>query len=213
MDTLRHVMEREEDRILNGGPSFTYKDYLIALKSSASRLDEKLGIRSISNMDVHNLEQDYERDQNDDDDAYDVHVSKFKGNRRTPGASMNKETWSTISDEGKAVWDKLTPTDKSKILSYAKQRAEKPIQANNHEITEDEVPGDDIDDPGEILDVNKVVSEARGEAHPGDVRRMMGSDNTKPTTKQSVNKAAKVNHLNWVDQACEDYWNTDNQDF
>ena len=63
--------------------------------------------------------------------------------------------------------------------------------------------------------VNKAVSEARSEAHPGDIRRMMGNDagKSKPHSKQLVNKTTKVSHLSWVDQACKDYWNGDYQDF
>ena len=46
---------------------------------------------------------------------YIINVAK----RRAPGASMNKETWQSISEEGKAVWDKLSNGDKQKILQYA----------------------------------------------------------------------------------------------
>ena len=43
--------------------------------------------------------------------------------RRLPGASMNKETWQAISNEGKVTWDKLNGADKKQILQYATQHA------------------------------------------------------------------------------------------
>jgi len=32
--------------------------------------------------------------------------------RRMGGAAMNKETWESISDEGKQTWDQMSPADK-----------------------------------------------------------------------------------------------------
>ena len=50
---------------------------------------------------------------------YIINVAK----QRAPGASMNKETWQSISKEGKAVWDKLSNGDKQKILQYTMKQA------------------------------------------------------------------------------------------
>ena len=100
---------------------------------------------------------------------------------------MNKDTWQTISEEGKTVWDKLTNSDKQKILQYAMKRAEAKggisvnqtmIQELDHNMNPEEAgePGAEDNSAEEQTleaEVNQAVSKARSEAHPGDVRRVM----------------------------------------
>ena len=118
---------------------------------------------------------------------------------------MNKETWQSISEEGKAIWDKLSNGDKQKILQYAVKRAaaKEPTLINQvtAQDTEDleekgtgEEPGEDTQDfpePAEA-EVNKTVSKARQEAHPGDVRRVLSGI---PKKKQPT----QVKFAQWSD--------------
>jgi dihydrofolate reductase len=56
--------------------------------------------------------------------------------QRAPRTSMNKETWESLSAEGKTTWDKLNEADKQKVLQYVTKRNEKDsMEANQHEVT------------------------------------------------------------------------------
>ena len=93
--------------------------------------------------------------------------------QRAPGASMNKETWQSISEDGKAVWAKLSNRDKQKILQYAMKRVspKEPVSINqvtsqrmedfNEQKPNDE-PGEHPMDSEEMaeVEVNKTVSKA-----------------------------------------------------
>ena len=138
--------------------------------------------------------------------------------RRASGSSMDKETWKLISPEGQGEWDKLTSADKAKILSYAKQRAAKTsdgtMETNVHAIKDDasDTPPEEsaAQDDSQItntdkVDVNNAVSEARGKTHPGDPRRMLGSDTPK--------KTLQVKTVSWdnpdeesIDDMISSYW-------
>ena len=64
---------------------------------------------------------------------YFVNMAK----KRAPGATMNKETWQNISEEGKSIWDKLGNSDKQKILQYAmKWAATKETLSVNQVVTQ-----------------------------------------------------------------------------
>ena len=140
---------------------------------------------------------------------YYVNIMK----RTSPSAKMNKDTWQSLSTKGQETWDKLEDSDKTKILRYAAKRAG--VQANIAESTAPSInvnetaiePSRDADestskDNGEKGDnpienvqdrisINQAISKAVGEAHPADVRRMMGGGkNGKPKPKM---KAMTVN--------------------
>ena len=115
---LRAVTDRENDQIVRGGNAFTYEEYLQAAKASASLYDEKSsGRRSVNIAKTNNASESTVVDEITE---YFVNMTK----KRAPGATMSKDTWQTISEEGKTVWDKLTNSDKQKILQYAMKRAE-----------------------------------------------------------------------------------------
>ena len=127
---LRGVSDRESDRIVQGGSSFTYEEYLWAVKSSAALYDEqKIGRRSV-NM------TSWEPLTGNRQGLDELEVYMANQTRRLPGASMNKETWQAISNEGKVTWDKLNEADKKQILQYATQRAAtKPsIEVKSHSL-------------------------------------------------------------------------------
>ena len=118
---------------------------------------------------------------------------------------MNKETWQSISEEGKAVWDKLSNGDKQKILQYAMKRAstKEPVLVNQAASQSSETMdgGDPMEEPAENdpdtseptdVEINKIISKARQEAHPGDVRRVLSGTPKKKQTTQ-------VKFTQWTD--------------
>ena len=124
---------------------------------------------------------------------YFVNMAK----KRSPGATMNKETWQNISEEGKSIWDKLNNGDKQKILQYAMKRAaaketitvnQAVIQSSDDETEEfeDARPPPDTEDVPDTteIEINQAVSKARKEAHPGDVRRVLSGPAKKRATTQ-----------------------------
>ena len=162
--------------VQNGLP-LTYDEYLTVVKSSAALYDEqRVGRRAVHNVALLN--------PNEEQFLNEINVHMPNQLKRLPGASMNKETWNAISNEGKTTWDKLSEHDKKKILQYAMQRAEKPtVDANTHTMNNPETTCDAAftdDKPPTSMEVMRVthdngVSQARNETHPGDPRRMMGS--------------------------------------
>ena len=218
---LRAVGEREQDSIIRGSPALTYANYLVLLKSAATLYDEQSSGRRQGN--VHDMSAHY-TDGYVSDESIAQEIAEFMVNsiqRRTPGASMNKETWESLSPEGRETWDKMDSGDKRKVLQYAKQRAEKKtMDANTHEANPPDEPILDGDDDKEAPDVtetevNNAVTKARKSSHPGDARRVMGS-----TGGTKAKKIGQVNHVDFstfsmsqeqIDDAIDDYWNEDSE--
>ena len=139
-----------------------------AIKGTASIYNEHSGGRRAAHLTQVAGESDITSEITD----YIINVAK----QRAPGASMNKETWQSISEEGKAVWDKLSNGDKQKILQYAMKRAsaKEPTLVNQvtSQSTVDPIDEGTTDEPTEsVLDmpevteveVNKIISKARQE--------------------------------------------------
>jgi hypothetical protein len=188
---LRAVSDRENDRIIRGEPEFTYDEYLRAVKASATIYDENTGgKRSVNVAQATNSDPDPLVEEMTE---YFVNMAK----KRAPGATMSKETWQNISDEGKSVWDKLSNSDKQKILQYAMKRAtaKETITVNQAVIQASEDDTEEFEDaksPPDTenaqdnpeLEINQAVSKARSEAHPGDVRRVLSGPTKKRATTQ-----------------------------
>ena len=133
---------------------------------------------------------------------------------------MNKETWDSLSTEGKATWDKLEESDKRKVLQYAMNRAKKEsIDANVTEVNEEAATekDDEDDETGEVTEaeVNQAITQARKDAHPGDARRLMSGKG-----KQRSKGQAQIKNVNFLvpkdeevcdamemERAFERYWN------
>ena len=85
---------------------------------------------------------------------------------------MDKETWGTLSEEAKVIWDSMDPTDKRKILGYSQRRKDRPTTlANQHDILQPE------EDVSKGQDVAPDTVEA-----PEDHRMVMKTIVTDPTT-------------------------------
>ena len=225
---LRAVSDRENDRTIKGGDEYTYDEYLEAIKNAATIYDEHSSGRRTAHLTQVAEGPDITNEIAD----YIINVAK----RRAPGASMNKETWQSISEEGKAVWDKLSNGDKQKILQYAMKRAaakepvlvnqvtsQNPEDVNEEHPPEEPAEGDpEMSEPADV-EINKIISKARQEAHPGDVRRVLSGTPKKKQTTQ-VKFAQWTDDTEWydtsegegdLDELLEDYdWNPDDdQDF
>jgi hypothetical protein len=215
---LRSISDREQERVVQGGKLFTYEEYLDLMKSTATLFDENMVSRRSNTIEIHRVS-----DAELSNEITEFYVNEMK--RRVPGSAMNKETWNSLSQEGKTIWDKLTDVDKKRILQYALKRAEKDkIAVNNHSmditvLEEDNVAEDPKDEEGAHTqaEIHTAVSKARSEAHPGDPRRMLGSSKTK-----SKSRTSEVKMVNWgvdndsddganehIDHAVEDYWQSD----
>jgi uncharacterized protein (UPF0128 family) len=207
---LRAVTDRENDMIVRGGSAFTYDEYLQAAKASAALYDQKSsGQRSVN---VNKVDSSKEVDSfMHEATEYFVNMTK----KRAPGATMNKETWQTISEDGKTIWDKLTSSDKQKILQYAMKRAaaKETVSVNQTMIqeldqvfsqTEEEALAPTLE-TDEVLEaeVNQAISKARSEAHPGDIRRVLSG---KPQKKA----VTQVKFAQWIDE--DPYADTGDED-
>lgn len=189
---LQDVANREQERIAQGGQLFDYFEYLHILKSTATIYDQKRQRRSAHTHALTGWDDDEPggptlETAGSIEEAVDYVINEMR--RRTPGSSMNKETWKSISKDGQGTWDKMSDSDKAKILRYATERAsltKDKVESNTHSIDHgddadaktmdmatDEAPSRGEDD---IVAINNAVSKARGQAHPGDPRRMLGND-------------------------------------
>jgi hypothetical protein len=191
VSALRGVVNRENDDIARGQPAYLWDQYLTSLEGAAATIDEGRMNRGSSRYDIHWVDtgdDTNEQEGTEDPTTSDIELlinEAHRGNGRF-AAKMNKATWDSLSEGSKKVWDQLQDSDKAKILQYSAQRGNSPMKANTHQLgimekeedVEEPPPSpDDDDNPG--IEANQALSEARGDAHPGDIRRLMG-DTTRP---------------------------------
>ena len=198
---FREASDREHDRIIEGKPAFTYEEYMICIKSAASRLDSERTSRSSRDVNMADHGESY------DDESFkreSLDINEAKRQSRPPSsfsASMNKETWNSLEKGTQDIWDTLSKEEKTKILTYAKDRSEKRTSANVHSLEDiDQISANvhdtkDVEERGEkppengentSIDVHNVLTGIRSEAHPGDPRRVMGSSKPKASTKDNL---------------------------
>jgi hypothetical protein len=187
--SLRDVADRETDRLVMGGTPFTYEQYMEALKSAATRIDEGRVGRSKREINMtHQEHEPVKEEECEPDIEYLINELKrggFKGKRTL---KMNAETWKSLSPEAQEIWDKLEQDMKSKILGSRVTKVNKTLttpsrKVNIVETVDDDEESQDESEEKPSIQVNNVLARARSEAHPGDPRRMMGS--TKPSKKEA----------------------------
>jgi hypothetical protein len=181
---LQGVLDRESDRITMGEPPFNYEQYFSALKSVATRLDDKRSKEGKRFANWH----DFGDDTPDPPKAsinrteidrleYAINEVRRKKNPSDYAAQMNRETWKSLSPETQVAWDTLSKEDKAKILTYSKDRDERrttkahltdaspKIEANTHDTSksddeDQEGPKEDSVPAGEGIRVNTVMWKA-----------------------------------------------------
>ena len=94
------VSNWENDCTVKGGPAYSYDEYLEAIKNAATIYDEHSSRRRT----VHTIQASEDYNMVDEITDYVINMTK----KQAPGPSMNKDTWQTISEDGKAIWDKLS---------------------------------------------------------------------------------------------------------
>jgi len=229
---FREINDREQERIIMGQGPFDYNQYMIAIKSTASRLDETYMSKNRRDVNLHLLEDDYDRD--DASTTMEYLINEAKRSYRSPdqlAAQMNKETWTSLSEEAKKTWDELNKEDKIKILSYAQKQEEK-RKAKTHQIeevretkvnfhgkvtedTEEEEEQSEENNPS--IKINNALIDARNDAHIGDPRKVLGSDKSSSKNKimASVHRLAFGGNNDEESQSSDkdynEYW--DDQDF
>ena len=235
------VADREQDRMTMGGRPLTYLEYYTLVKSVASQMDahKKTRNRTLRDTNVHAIKDE----EFDDDEHIDTIEANFtKSGDNVAGSRMKLTTWKSLSDETKAIWDTIDPKEKAKILAETRGDAKTPrrsvklvdqdrpgdMEANVHEIQEEDIVEDE---ERAVLQANTVLSEARRDAHPGDPRRMMGSDKPSKRLEEkgsaSKTQADKGTHLKAMmhslfdsdedegsgAEGIDEYWNSFKRDF
>ena len=197
---LADVAAKERFDLAKGGVPLTIDQYFGLLKSQAAEMDKSRIYRSRQRYDS-NVHDSQPYDGDEEAGAPDEHtdstlsIEAYAATQRTPGASMNKETWTSLTRKSQEIWDSLDPSEKAKILNYAHSRAEA-RQANLSDVAPepaaDTSPADDAPDAAEDEPAGELeASVARGSnAHPGDIRRMMG--------RQPARPRRAANHVRWA---------------
>jgi hypothetical protein len=206
---LRAVKDRETDRIAELGPTarHDYATYMYLLKEAAKNLDKANANhrRNRRRLNLHTI-TDGDDDSGSDDDKELHQALQVWLSRRNPGARMNKDTWSSLDPSTQKLWDSIDDKDKAAILNYSSKRAEKRASnkesrtANVHQVTGEDTDDDEESDKSDSqpeVQVNvteQEANEAKGKAHPGDIRRVLGSSKTK---KDNKSKSRSTNHVMW----------------
>ena len=237
---FREVNDQETDRMIMGGDAFTYAEYLVSIKSVATRLDETRPNKNNRDVNRHIFGEEEETDVDAQGTGYDINEIHKKSNKSSSdmdpkdieylineirrkgfkpsskpfSAKMNLETWKSLSPEAQKIWDQLDDDSKAKILGYSDDRKQR-RSANIHETndTSEEEQDDEatsVEDETPKINVNTAISRARAEAHPADPRRMMGSDDS--GTQKDIR--AMMHRLSWNEESSDEedsYWGA--QDF
>jgi Collagen triple helix repeat (20 copies) len=224
--SLNEVKNRELMGIAQGSQPLTLDAYIQLLREAAQLMDrERLSTGSGTSTggsssgtrprraNTHEWGTEEDTSQSDDDiAAYQAWVAS-----RTPGSSMNKETWQKVSKDGQTAWDKLEDKDKATILNYALDRAKR--AAGSPDTPTDNATrfaniaagtptgGDDSQAPeadessSPSMEANltdTAISAAKSAAHPADVRRLLGSTD-------GAKSKRSANHVTWSQFTTE--WN------
>jgi len=147
-----------------------------------------------------------DRDYFEDRLQYDINVANQGKNRRRPfRPSVNKETWNSLPDEEKKKWDAMSQDAKALILGYSKKLAEKRgVSANVTELEEGQIgshsegeedhatqESDDHDETSTYL-INNIT---KGNAHPGDIKRVFGQKGGTSKEKQEKNASRTASYI------------------
>jgi hypothetical protein len=224
---LRDVANREQEMAVRGFPMFTYETYKQLLSSAATIYDETKVSRTRSVNFVDSLDDTEEGTPVQEMSDHELFVNVLKG--KTPGSTMNKETWNSIDKNDQAIWDKLGDGTKKKILQYAYDRAQKRVtnaKVNKTSISEEptddanDVPADqDNDIPEEEFQIMKTeitdaISKARKEAHPADIRRMLGKPNAQVKFTRIIEEDSdEESNTDDLDALIDQYWESEDEDF
>ena len=138
------VVTRKHECTKDGHRPYVYSEYLGLLESAAATYDSNkasksgMGCRTAFNA-IMNGDEDANRDGgtmsegNITGEIMEFAVHQMQ--RSILGSKMNKETWTSLSDETKKVWDQISDKDKKAILSYTYERANREANIMTKEDT------------------------------------------------------------------------------
>jgi hypothetical protein len=184
--SFQAVSDREQDQLVMGHRGFTYPEYLQLLKSKAARMDATRRPRSIRDVETHNILGDHEDELEVRQAIMEANVTK--SGEIVTGSRMPLSTWKSLSEDTQTIWDTIDANEKAKILAASKgeprtqrrniklaeQGRSEEINANVHDKVDSDEDTEDEENPS--MEANTALSTARMEAHPGDPRRMMGTN-------------------------------------
>jgi hypothetical protein len=226
LDTLRQVQITSDLQSTTGGIALTFAQYKSLLINAATGYDkqqDKPGTNGKSRRSVFSTETLF-NDYDVGDDIYDNRMPDFDydvdaapaellayamNRRERPqfksGSRMPIARWKALSEEAKAIWDKMGDDDKAKILAPSEQRrsASQPpaskYSVNTHDVTS--TSGDPPQDSDDVLIamVTKHSNLARPPSHPGNVRSVL-SQPAKSANVQVKEDEISVNGHTYVRQ-------------
>jgi hypothetical protein len=194
---LNDVKNRDNERQVLGGRPMNFEQYFEVLKSACITNDNRSKRRNFRRS-VNTHERESQDPQDTDESSSTSPTSVMQEvveyamfqvmQKRRP--SLNKSTWDSLSSEGKKTWDTMSDEDKSRITSYVEAKMQQ-MEVNvvetqmETEPPPDEAeatPRDTVDETGNTIQVNSLVASARANvrnnAHPADLRRSFGTNQT-----------------------------------
>ena len=213
---LAAVRTQELFDIAKGVRPLTLEQYVELLRSAAALADTQAasgrGSRRANVHEVDTSTPDDDTSPDTDVEMLDVYMAN-----RNPAASMDRDTWKSLDKSTHTAWDQISPDDKAKILSYAEARAERraatglsnqdssnrPTRSANVAVTDTPSSEDTDDAPSESIEANVTktdtqrVNAAKGSAHPGDMRRFLGSPGKATSGKPKATASRAANTVRW----------------
>ena len=180
INMLLDVSNQEKQAVARGAPVFNYFQYLQLLQSTAALYDRRrLSRRTATKVEINNAEQN--ASMNDEIVGYYVH----RMNAQASGTRIGQDTWKTLEPNTKKYWIGLPDHEKEKLLMMSTEKfvkSTKPVvhaHVTDIACTQDNDADEEAatDAPPAQTEINKTVTQARNDAHPGDARRMMGKKN------------------------------------
>lgn len=234
---LRAVAVREvEDTIRHGVARFSYDQYFLCLETAAQLHDGgDSGVRRRAHHTEFDPPSDVPYDADSEGaparDAYEA------TQRRSDRPRLPDAKWSRLSSNAKSHWNSMTDTDKAVFLGDQVRSVNfmttdpDPSTVTEPETTTDSTPADPGGSqsdrtvhhtqaqpaPRSAIKPSKPTP-AIGDAHPGDPRRLLSTQNKASSADTRSAHTVRVASTNWIDDSIQHYWDTedtfyDAQDF
>ena len=218
---LAAVRTQELFNIAKGVAPLDLEQYVELLRSAASLVDTQQASSrrgSSRRANVHDAAAPSDTPSSNEDPSDDIAELDAYMMQRNPAASMDRNTWQSLAKATHTAWDQISPEDKAKILSYAEERAarrssnatdSRPRRSVNFtDANSDDTVPDTPDDEDTTLEAHKTETDAqkanaaKASAHPGDMRRFLGTPGKAPpptrAAKQASTATRSANTVRWT---------------
>ena len=199
---LHDVKQREREQMIRYGDAarLRFEDYMYLLKEAAKAVDRERSVRSRRQANVMEI-----TDGSDDEHMEEFNQFQAWKAQQSPAARIENDVWASMDNNSKKSWTSISAKDRAAILESTKQErkvnfADSQSQSDNEEEEEqsEEVPPSDDDGPKMEANATKTIqeaNEAKGNAHPGDLRRVLSK---KPSATPKEKTKVKQYNVNWV---------------